>query len=1116
MEVFNCKIPFCGFSAATSHGLATHVSMCHKSDNSIVATSRAPDHRANKKPPVLEQETLIKAPGRYKRRLSDINRSPKEPLRNSFTTQVAIPNQLKTGDRFHLNEVIPFDGTCSRGVEVLEGASGSEMVEISSDIPEIFSCSPAVLLPENQPINKRSNCTTSEIKDDAERLCRAFMKIAEVLPATIVHAFYGTLVEEKQNLEKFFTSFTSIKDIKVYSAKQMHRQLVDQGFERKDFETSVGLSCTLFLKNAASVLEQQISAVNNDDFYHEPGPQVPQSHPMNAKLGVFARDAVEQHIKSSEMLESIWNIGSHDKWKSVVGCVQLYSDKSQTSLKAGGLTFYPLHITLMNFSEKIRRLQIMSGATVLGYLPVEFHSSSSDNLQANSKSKGQFRVGALRALHECIELCLMPLAEKAQCGHACRTKCGTCIKVHFALTSYIADIPETEDLLGIKRGGQTKFPCHQCMVRKDKLHLSSQFPRRCIQHSRDMMERASSTSLMGRDLEQFFGEESMLPLLPVLSDFPFVGTQPTLDIYSIFRYEPMHCLSLGVGRTLKECIVHMLGDEQRVSSDMRCQNGTMKSFKSIKRTVLSTLNAFLERCSSEAPGYGLKVDFSKPGNSSRLTGLFNENGLHGMLEASDYDAVDNVSPFLGAIVDSLCGLNSTAEVTKAMTEYVDMVNFVFRRHLNFEWTKETIVLLDRRIRSFKKAKFAFEKYQVSGMHTQKWHALDHLCEAISDVGGIESLHGGIYEASHKRFKLFYSRSSRRKRTAMDEIISMQNAESSECFNEFIENRTSAVALNGCVDEARKSDSSFLTRNGAKSSLSDLETIMFAVEERSGECSDVDTGTTGSKRLLERLQCDGFRVLVRLLRSYFVERGEDLNIARHKVIRLPKSAYVSSCRAPTLRDRVKNGFVEFDDDGWRVIQRAVATDSFYGSSEGRYDTVLVSGEEDSDIPKNGCRSRKISVWIGKVLSFLRIASDVLENGLCPSHKKTCCIKCAYDAGKELCFVQWYEVLSNKIEKIDEIEKTLECLRIRWHRNPGSESNLSPSKEYALIPVESIRGVVHVVKRKFELPVLTEPTCQRMDAERTGGSDVGWLSETFYVNRFYKYRLPSRSQEHSIEL
>lgn len=77
-------------------------------------------------------------------------------------------------------------------------------------------------------------------------------------------------------------------------------------------------------------------------------------------------------------------------------------------------------------------------------------------------------MAALRSLHECIEICLKPLAKNAYCGHACQTNSGTHIFLHFALTPGVADIPETEDLLGCGRESQAKYHCHKCLVMKKK------------------------------------------------------------------------------------------------------------------------------------------------------------------------------------------------------------------------------------------------------------------------------------------------------------------------------------------------------------------------------------------------------------------------------------------------------------------------------------------------------------------------------------------------------------------------------------------------------------------------------------------------------------------------
>lgn len=73
---------------------------------------------------------------------------------------------------------------------------------------------------------------------------------------------------------------------------------------------------------------------------------------MNAEVGVFALIAVEKNIKSSEMLKSIRSIRSQENWKSVLACVQPYSDTSQILVKAGRLTSYSIDITPINFSKK--------------------------------------------------------------------------------------------------------------------------------------------------------------------------------------------------------------------------------------------------------------------------------------------------------------------------------------------------------------------------------------------------------------------------------------------------------------------------------------------------------------------------------------------------------------------------------------------------------------------------------------------------------------------------------------------------------------------------------------------------------------------------------------------
>lgn len=50
------------------------------------------------------------------------------------------------------------------------------------------------------------------------------------------------------------------------------------------------------------------------------------------------------------------------------------------------------------------------------------------------------------------------------------------------------------------------------------------------------------------------------------------------------------------------------------------------------------------------------------------------------------------------------------------------------------------------------ARKLFESYQPSKTATQKWHALDYICDALRDVGGKTFFLTGLFESGHNKFK----------------------------------------------------------------------------------------------------------------------------------------------------------------------------------------------------------------------------------------------------------------------------------------------------------------------------------------------------------------------------
>lgn len=70
----------------------------------------------------------------------------------------------------------------------------------------------------------------------------------------------------------------------------------------------------------------------------------------------------------------------------------------------------------------------------------------------------------------------------------------------------------------------------------------------------------------------------------------------------------------------------------------------------LKQAIFSTLCTFLWQCSGK--NIKMTLGLSISANTESRTTLFTENGRHGMLEASNLDAIYYVPPLLDAIMDA--------------------------------------------------------------------------------------------------------------------------------------------------------------------------------------------------------------------------------------------------------------------------------------------------------------------------------------------------------------------------------------------------------------------------------------------------------------------------------
>lgn len=87
---------------------------------------------------------------------------------------------------------------------------------------------------------------------------------------------------------------------------------------------------------------------------------------------------------------------------------------------------------------------------------------------------------------------------------------------------------------------------------------------------------------------------------------------------------------------------------------------------------------------------------------------------------------------------------------------------------------------------------------------------------------------------------------------------------------------------------------------------------------------------------------------------------------------------------------------------------VSAERFYGSSNGRFGTVLVVNvgmERSHVIYRIGSSS-----WFADVLQLINVLDSLRVQSCCPIHGQISCSDCNHNPGNGLCYVQHYEILT----------------------------------------------------------------------------------------------------------
>lgn len=137
---------------------------------------------------------------------------------------------------------------------------------------------------------------------------------------------------------------------------------------------------------------------------------------------------------------------------------------------------------------------------------------------------------------------------------------------------FVADNPRTEDPLGLKCGSRTLSPCYLCTAKRDTF-----FPQQMQNYERfsvqNVLWRKLETKLQNPKWNQLQTNYQYCQLQLSFTHFAMIGVHSSVDIHDVFRVDPMHVLSHGVSRLLKECLINMLSSDKETTTAMRLSNG---------------------------------------------------------------------------------------------------------------------------------------------------------------------------------------------------------------------------------------------------------------------------------------------------------------------------------------------------------------------------------------------------------------------------------------------------------------------------------------------------------------------------------------------------------------
>lgn len=220
--------------------------------------------------------------------------------------------------------------------------------------------------------------STNEKQSVFQDLCNVFIQVTNPFSKNMCTELPASLQRNCGAFPIFTKKFTCYDDSLNHWKNHHDNDAIQPGFETQKISSTYGLMFKLYLNNPQLVIKEQMCHTALEDLRLQANSERVFSHPMNLEVGSIAVATIQQTIKYSQERYLTWKTKGNDGISSSSECFQLFNDKFRTPIKAGLVSFYCLHITLLNYSEEQCRRHITNGRTICAFLPVLFQRENDD------------------------------------------------------------------------------------------------------------------------------------------------------------------------------------------------------------------------------------------------------------------------------------------------------------------------------------------------------------------------------------------------------------------------------------------------------------------------------------------------------------------------------------------------------------------------------------------------------------------------------------------------------------------------------------------------------------------------------------------------------------------